>query len=161
MHTLWCDDIRQELGNKPSFMGVYVGGLVLPALPTVMAKLCVWITVSSPVQEPVHKLSVRIVRDDGLVLIEAPEAALAGDNALPSAGHTRLTMMLGFAIGPIELPANCKYFQVRATADGIELEGSKLWVQANPGLLMQAGMPMRPSPPALSPAKPPKKRASL
>ena len=41
-----------ELGNKPSFMGVYTGGIVVPALPTVLPKLCVYAWVVSPIESP-------------------------------------------------------------------------------------------------------------
>lgn len=35
-----CDDIRPEIGNKRSFVGVYTGNIIVPALPHTFPKLC-------------------------------------------------------------------------------------------------------------------------
>ena len=40
LFSIVCDDIRIELGNKPSFMGVYDEGILVPKIPFSFAKLC-------------------------------------------------------------------------------------------------------------------------
>ena len=42
-YVIFCDDIRHEVGNKPSYMGVYLTDLNLhqPAFPATLHKLCV------------------------------------------------------------------------------------------------------------------------
>ena len=71
LFVTWCDDIRQEVGNKPSFMGVYTGGLVVPLLPIVLPKLCAHAQIYLPAAERAKSLKIRVERSDGLVLAEA------------------------------------------------------------------------------------------
>lgn len=48
-YTIYCDDIRQEVGGKFSFMGVYNGSLhVLSGKPAVLSKLSAAMTVVIP-----------------------------------------------------------------------------------------------------------------
>jgi len=35
-----CEDIRQEVGNKRSLMGIYPGDVILTPIPSVIPKLC-------------------------------------------------------------------------------------------------------------------------
>lgn len=39
VYHMVCDDMREEAGNKVSFMGIYRGDIVLP-IPSVFPKLC-------------------------------------------------------------------------------------------------------------------------
>ena len=39
-HTIICDDIRQEIGNKLSFIGIYGPTLLVTKIPYVFPKLC-------------------------------------------------------------------------------------------------------------------------
>jgi hypothetical protein len=64
VHTLWCDDIRHEVGNKPSFMGVYNGELVMPTVPGVLPRLAAYITIGTPRDRPFKKLSIRMEKND-------------------------------------------------------------------------------------------------
>lgn len=40
-YSLACDDIREEVGNKLSFMGVYGKNIVIPKTPFVFPQICV------------------------------------------------------------------------------------------------------------------------
>jgi hypothetical protein len=132
VHTVWCDDIRQEIGNKPSFMGVFAGGILLPAVPAALSRLGVYTWVVSPVDKPIESLQLQVVRDDGLVLAEIkPEAP--PHSAIPRVeGATRQVVVVGVNMGPVEIPEACKWFVVKVKADGDELEGPKLRITVNP-----------------------------
>ena len=39
LEVIFCDDIREEVGNKISYMGVYSADLTVPVLPIVLNKL--------------------------------------------------------------------------------------------------------------------------
>lgn len=81
VHATWCDDIRQEVGNKPSFMGVYTGSLVVPSLPTVLPRLAVWVNVWTPKAQPFKILKVRICNNEDekpLAAIDVDSESLAG-----------------------------------------------------------------------------------
>lgn len=130
-HTIWCDDIRQEVGNKPSFMGVFTGGVLLPSLPAILARLGVQTWVVSPIDLPIQSLELQIVRDDGVVLAEIkPE--VPPHTAFPRVEDaTTQQIVVGVVMGPVEIPVGCKWFVVKVKADGDEFEGPKLRITAN------------------------------
>jgi hypothetical protein len=127
--ALWCDDIRQEIGNKPSFMGVYVGGVVVPSLPTILPRISVWLSVQSPLSKPIKEWSVKLVRDDGAVLLHMPTTSIPTDEAPSIPGRTMQNLMLGLTAAPLEIPIDCKYFSLQVEADGSPLDTQKLWIQ--------------------------------
>jgi hypothetical protein len=138
VHTLWCDDIRQEVGNKTSFMGVYTGGLVLPSLPALLPRLGIWTWVTTSIDQPFKTLSMQIVRDDGSKLADLEITDIQpinGEESVPDT--TRQTYMAGFSVGPVEIPAGCRYFQVLVQTESELLEGPKLRISVNPQLLEQ------------------------
>jgi hypothetical protein len=64
MHVLYCDDIRWEISNKSSLIGVYNGVLFVTEFPVVLPKLMVAITVMTEVADPFQSLSVTLFRGD-------------------------------------------------------------------------------------------------
>lgn len=132
VHTIWCDDIRQEVGNKPSFMGVYTGGIVIDQLPAVLPRLCAWTHVSCHIEAPIKKLSISLERDDGTVLIYIPETDFPepSEDAIQSEKSLQATMF-GVQINPLPIPADCKYLHVIVRTEEETLLGNKLWVHAN------------------------------
>jgi hypothetical protein len=47
-YSIFCDDIRQEVGNKPSFMGVVLGAIFPASFPLVMPRFSVGVTFFEP-----------------------------------------------------------------------------------------------------------------
>ena len=39
-HAIICDDIRQEISNKLSFIGIYANNIFVPKIPFTFPKLC-------------------------------------------------------------------------------------------------------------------------
>jgi hypothetical protein len=39
-YYLMCDDIRREVGDKSSLIGIYRGQIVIPSIPYIFPKLC-------------------------------------------------------------------------------------------------------------------------
>jgi hypothetical protein len=64
VQTIFCDDIRHELGGKLSYIGVYSGHLFVPAFPVILPKLCLALSVITPASQPFRKLELRIFKDD-------------------------------------------------------------------------------------------------
>jgi hypothetical protein len=144
VHTIWCDDIRQEIGNKPSFMGVYTGKMVVAELPAVLPRLGVFTIVSTSLDEPFKSMKLRVVRDDGTVLLEIlpdPEAIAAPTDKSSVPDATRQTFSAGFALSPLELPAGCRYFEVQVDIDGQTLGGPKLRLEINPEAIAKHNQP--------------------
>lgn len=131
VHAIWCDDIRQEVGNKPSFMGVYTGGLIVPALPTVLPRLAIWCWVVTPIDRPIEKLRLAVLRDDGHQLAEiVPDRTDEGASEAPPPPNdaTKKMYLFGLGLGSVELPVDCKYLTVRVETESENLEGPRLRV---------------------------------
>lgn len=139
LHTLWCDDIRQEVGNKLSFMGAYTAGLVVPQLPIVMPRLSGHCWVVTPKDQPFERLTLKVIRDDGEKLVEftADPAVLKGSTS-PSASEAtdRIAVLFGFTMEGAHIPAGCKYIRCVADTEQGELEGNRLTVQCDPSFFV-------------------------
>lgn len=74
----FCDDIRYEVGNKVSAIGIYSGLLYLSDIPTVLPKLCILAFCSTDIDKPFRKLSVKLSVGDIVIHDqEIPQDALA------------------------------------------------------------------------------------
>jgi len=71
LEVIFCDDIRPEVGNKFSLMGLYFGDLQVSELPAVLPKLCLRITLVTPSAQPFQKAVIRVCLDE-TVLVEMP-----------------------------------------------------------------------------------------
>jgi len=40
MYVILCDDVRQEVGRKWSFIGIYANVMIVPKLPALFPKIC-------------------------------------------------------------------------------------------------------------------------
>jgi hypothetical protein len=67
LHVIYCDDVRQEVGNKQSFIGVYAAELIVDRLPAILPKFCVVTTLSTPIAQPFDNLRVRVRMDEQCV----------------------------------------------------------------------------------------------
>lgn len=133
VHAIWCDDIRQEIGNKPSLMGVYTAGITLPSLPIILPRLAAYISIITAKENPFKNLALKILRDDGFILAtlqhELPDHDLSQtiqDDA------TKIFLTIVITLNGIEIPEGCKYFSILVDTESETLEGPKLWVTVNP-----------------------------
>ena len=128
--VVWCDDIRQEVGNKPSLMGVYTGSLVVPALPAVLSKLCAWVTLMVPIDMALEEVSMAIRQDGQTQLLQIPpfkpERALPAPNGVQAVSTS---LMFFVTLAPLPLPEGCRYLQATATVNGVELPSQKLHIE--------------------------------
>lgn len=78
LFTVVCDDVRQEIGNKMSMMGVYENAIILDGFPAVVPRLCFVMKARSPANQPFERLKFLVRRDDEVILeAELPESQLA------------------------------------------------------------------------------------
>ena len=68
-HCLFCDDIRTEVGNKTSLIGIYGGELFVDECPAVLPKICISAFMSTDAEQPLRTLTVQ-VSHKGAVLQE-------------------------------------------------------------------------------------------
>lgn len=128
--AIFCDDIRQEVGNKLSFVGCYQGELFVPMAPVALPKLCVFATVWTSKEKPFKSLTVRVVQDNTteLARIEIPEEGLKEASQITDETSTRKAFSTAIVFAPfaVEKPTMLKL--VATTEDG-EIAGPRLLIK--------------------------------
>jgi hypothetical protein len=136
VHSIFCDDIRQEVGNKLSYMGIYTGQMFVPALPLTLPKLCVVMHAITLATNPFKQIKFRLLKNDELIAeadVNASDAPLPQTPLLPWPGDD-LKMMVQqvFQIYPFLLAEPC-VLRARAIAeDDVELKGGSLIIAVAP-----------------------------
>jgi len=123
----FCDDVRQEIGNKFSLMGCYGTDLYVPAFPITLPKLCVFVHVRTPREQPFQRLTLRLVRGGERLseLIADPEKLNAGDTP----DWARWLSMTGIlAVAPFHAAAPCR-LQVQAETESETLESGQFLIE--------------------------------
>jgi hypothetical protein len=139
VEILFCDDIRHEIGRKLSYIGVYSGGLFVPAFPVTLPKLCLSVRIVTPADEPLRSLTLRVLKDDAVLQeIEVDEQQLtdASNSAEDMTEEQRKerVQMAQFLLvfSPIQFDGPCT-LRVRVQTEDGELRGMALKVsQAQP-----------------------------
>ena len=81
----FCDDFRQEIGNKFSLMGCYGTDLYVPQFPITLPKLCVFVYVRTPKENPFGTLTLRVMRaEQALATLRANPDRLDAAEEMPS-----------------------------------------------------------------------------
>lgn len=80
----FCDDVRQELGNKLTLVGCYGPDIQVAKFPIALPKLCVFAKAITPANRPFTELALRIMNGDRPVAeIAASPAELGSPSAQP------------------------------------------------------------------------------
>ncbi len=65
LNTIFCDDIRMEVGNKTTLVGIYNSVMIIENdLPYVLPKLCVSATVKAPKGMEFKELDFKLFKDN-------------------------------------------------------------------------------------------------
>jgi len=132
VHAVFCDDIRREVGDKMSLMGCYQSELFVPFLPVVLPKLCVFVTISTPVKRPLKVLKIRLDQGENqLAMIEVSSDDLI--NVIPKVegDATRILANAGVVLSPLAITAPSEIRVVVVTEDG-EIIGPRLRIKTMP-----------------------------
>jgi len=129
---LWatfCDDVRQEVGNKLSYLGIYGPNLIVRAFPTTLVKLCCVLSVRVPPRSLPKHVVFRLMRDDE-VLYEADvtPAEIMGatqQDSADAADSKALTIASIAQLIAFPVTQRC-LLTARALLDGKELRGGAL-----------------------------------
>ena len=123
----FCDDVRQEIGNKFSLMGCYGTDLYVPAFPITLPKLCAFVHVRTPREQPFRRLTLRLVRGGETLseLVANPDKLNAGETP----DWARWLSMTGIlAVAPFHASGPCR-LQVLAETESETLESGQFLVE--------------------------------
>lgn len=129
VEVIYCDDIREEVGHKVSYMGIYSGELSVPIAPIVLTKLCIAVKVVTDMTDPFKELEVRIVKgDDETELlstgpIPGPSESTGFDN-----GSTFMVAQMAFMLAPFQIDGET-ILRVKARTEREELKGMALRIR--------------------------------
>jgi hypothetical protein len=134
MTGIFCDDIRHEMGNKLSFMGCYQSELLVPAMPAVLPKLCVYVSAWTPKNKPFKALTLRVVQDDDkeLARIDIPPDGLEESAQIQDETATRKTVSTAIAFSPFVIE-KLTTLRLMATTEEGDIVGPRLMIKLLPG----------------------------
>jgi hypothetical protein len=131
--AVFCDDIRYEVGNKITLVGLYNRDLFVSAFPAHLNRLAVSLTIDMPIGEKVESIGVVVEKGDEIIF-EIPSQNLA---ALPKSQHnndakgrdapSRLTFGMQFFLPPTPVLEDCT-IRVRAILGEEIITAGKLFI---------------------------------
>lgn len=71
-----CDDIRNELGAKSSYMGVYGGGILVPKFPALLPAIAFGLIIVN-LQQKITWVKAQLLNPDGEVISDIIDQKLA------------------------------------------------------------------------------------
>ena len=139
LEVIYCDDIRQEIGNKLSFMGVYSGELNIPTAPLVLPRLCIAIKAVTEIQDPFEVLEIRVLRVKGTEETEllstgpvpAPTEKPSNESGIRQVAH------VVFVLAPFPIDEEF-LIRIRAKTEREELRGPGLRIRVGQSLATPA-----------------------
>lgn len=132
LNTLFCDDVREEAGNKLSFMGVYSHLMAVQSFPFDLSRLFIIMRAKAPQDGGFKALKfVVMINDDTVAEMEVPEASLANPsreyNDIPGVTDTQKYQLLQsiFHMPPMKLESPC-IIRTRIITDTGTVRGDSL-----------------------------------
>jgi len=133
-YCIFCDDIRHEISNKTSLIGVYNADMIFDAAPpVVIPKLGISLWVISDLDDRPSKLVVRVIAPDGGDVPEGGEILRADLGAtitgsLPySEGALKAQMRATLQLSPIPLMAE-GYIEVWVDTERESFRAGRLFI---------------------------------
>lgn len=131
IEVIYCDDIRQEVGQKHSLMGVYSGDMVISGFPAVLPKLCIAVTVVTAIEDPIETLQINIFQDG----IDEPIISTETITPPPNLERDDSTLLMAhfmFSLSPFQIEKESKLRVVAETERGpIKGRGLRLIAASN------------------------------
>jgi hypothetical protein len=125
LEVTYCDDIREEVGNKFSYMGVYSGELTVPT-PLLLPKLCIVGKITTDIDDPLESLDVRIVaykEDDEKELLSTGPVTIPPNLPRQLDGTMCMVANLTFVLSPFQITEEI-VLRVIAKTEREELRGT-------------------------------------
>lgn len=135
VEVTYCDDIREEIGNKVSYMGIYSGELFVPSTPIVLPKLCIAVKVVTEMSDPFKGLEVRVLKgEDEAELLSTGQIPGPTDTSQFKEGSTLMVAQMAFMLAPFEIDGET-ILRVRVNTEREELKGMALAIRLVPPVI--------------------------
>lgn len=63
--AIFCDDVREEMGNKHSLMGIYGDNISVPAFPGAMTKFAIYVRIHLPIDFEPYEMKLFLSYPNG------------------------------------------------------------------------------------------------
>lgn len=127
LFTLFADDVRQEVGNKLTIVGVYQSQMLVPTFPLTLPKLAIVMAATTPSTEPFEEMSFQVLRDNTL-LQDARFNPEDSQEPFGSDPDEPLRVQCVAVLGPLQLEGPCTLLTRLKTAEGY-LYGASLQIR--------------------------------
>lgn len=134
-YSIFCDDIRYEVNNKTSFIGIIGNLMYIPSFPAVLPKLCVSVTASTPHSQPFKSLHVTATLGETVLFdVDLDEGQLEqmhvqAANQIDDAKGLYAQAM--FVLSPLHIQEPGK-IKISVIADGVDLESNGMQISKAP-----------------------------
>jgi len=138
VETLFCDDIRQEMAGKVSFIGVYSSSLFVQGFPVVLPKLCLAVKLVTAADDQMEQIRLQVLKNDQIereIIVDEQQLTAASDSAEDGASQADPT---GFQVtqffvvfSPMRFESACT-LRVRVQVDDQAIHGVGLAVATLP-----------------------------
>ncbi|MGZ7132609.1 MAG: hypothetical protein ACXVH6_04450 [Halobacteriota archaeon] len=126
LHSIYCDDVRNEVGGKTTLVGIYDSQMNVSAdkdqLPIAIPKLCIAVTAQTPKENPFRKLKFKLLRDGEVVqeITAGQELLDSSIEAIEKRGNNFHIYRALFVAQPLLLDSSF-IFRVHAETESEEL----------------------------------------
>lgn len=131
IETVFCDDIREEVGNKRSLMGIYHSEMFVHDFPTVLPRLCFYVTFTTDIESTDGKVEFKVVKgkdEEELIStnIDIPIDKMNENNL--GVPYTQRNLILAFGLSPFSVDAET-VIRVIAQTEQVKLMGPCLRIR--------------------------------
>jgi hypothetical protein len=125
-HCIFCDDIRYEMGNKMSLMGMYSGDILLPSPPpAILPKLAFAVWVISDIDDPPAHIAISVLMPDKTEIFKMESDA---PSLRYPEGARKANLQFIFGLSPVPLSQD-GYIEVYADTGREKLRAGRLMVK--------------------------------
>lgn len=130
-HSVFCDDVRFEMGNKLSLMGIYSSEVIIyHSFPVALPKFCVQVWIVTDLDDKVERLTTTVVLPGGHEIVRAEmvvEAAPIPDYIREGAQKAIVSQTLPF--GPLPLTEE-GMIEVWVETEREKIRAGRIWIKS-------------------------------
>ncbi|MFT3905777.1 MAG: hypothetical protein QM718_05685 [Steroidobacteraceae bacterium] len=122
----YCDDVRQEIGNKFSLMGCYAENMIIDRVPAFLPKLCVVAKLLTPADAQIRAATVKLYKD-GALAAEMP--IIASEDSGEAARTGWQVAIAVMTLTPFPIEAQCQLLASMELDDGERIDSIKFEIR--------------------------------